>query len=170
MRPTLLLLACVAFLLGGCRSSALSKAERSAIPADAAAVVLTSDLPPGELYAEARKRLNNLGFIMADTDESQLVLVTEKMGVGKTMTVLRLVSVVDRGRNGDIRLVLSGEYELPPDGFSRARNRRSQRNRAAMAFEEIVVIAQGLPHTDLSYWTYDQLDRAGYGDRRRFFD
>ena len=170
MRYPALLVACVALLLSGCRSSALSKAERAAISEDAAAVVLTSDLPPGELYAETRTHLNKLGFIIAETDGSQLVLVTEKLGVGKTMTVLRLVGVVDRGRDESIRLVLSGEYELPPDGFSRARNAPSKRNRAAMAFEEILVIARGIPHTDISYWTYDQLDRAGYGDRRRFFD
>lgn len=170
MRYAASLIVCAVLLLSGCRTSALSNAERDAIPDDAAAVVLTSDLAPGELYAEARKRLNDLGFIMAETNEQQMVLVTEKMGVGKTMTVLRMVSVVDRARDGAIRLVLSGEYELPPNGFSRARNRPSERNRAAMAFEEIVVIAQGLPHTDLSFWTYDQLDRAGYGDRRRFFE
>ena len=154
--------------LAGCRSSALSDEMRARIPPNAAAVVITSDLSSGELYSAARTHFNEMGFILAKTDGSQLVLVTESMGVGGTMTDIRLMAVVEQRVQRKARMVISGEFKFPPYGFSRARNVEGDRNRDANAFEEIVVIARQLPHTRVEFWTLPQLDRTGFGDRKRF--
>ena len=155
-------------VLAGCRTSALPDELRAEIPKDAAAVVLTSDLAPGELYAATRDHFQKMGFILVDTPDDQLVLVTQKLGVGGTMTELRLVAVVEKRMLRDPRLVLSGEYDFPPYGFQRARNKKSGRNRDALAFEEILVIARKLPHESIDFWTTEQLDRTGFGDRSAF--
>ena len=152
----------------GCRSSALSDEMRAQIPPDAAAVVITSDLSSGELYSAARTHFNEMGFILAKTDGEQLVLVTESMGVGGTMTDVRLLAVVEQRVRRQARMVISGEFKFPPYGFSRARNVKSNRDREAHAFEEIVVIARQLPHTQVEFWTTPQLERTGFGDRKRF--
>ena len=154
--------------LTGCRSSALSDAERSEIPQDAAAAVITSDLSAGELYAATRKHLHEMGFVLRETEGDGLVIVTEKLGVGRTMTELRLVGVVEKRMMRKPRLVLSGEYSFPPYGYQRARNKKSARNRDAMAFEEILLIARQLPHTNISFWTTEQLDETGFGKRNLY--
>jgi hypothetical protein len=131
----------LAALAAGCASSTRT-ADSAGVPRRATDVVVTSDLPPDALYAEAYQALSQAGLRFMVENDRLRILSTERRMVGASGTIIRLNVAVEPAGTGS-RLQAVADYRVENAWF--AATNRPDRPTARVAFEELVTLLRPVP-------------------------
>jgi hypothetical protein len=165
MRYATSIVAALCLLLAGCvnAGAGLSPETQEQIPDGANVIRLTSDRAPSEYYDALYQELARKGYEITQSDEEQNTLSTAPKASGQE-TTLALRLFVDEREGGSVALLrgrwgVSGSMAAGMGAAVGAGMDKNigepavwkQRNRAGVAFGQLVKTAQDLPHQQISY-------------------
>lgn len=156
-------IACVIGLASCVTTSAIPPEISAAIPRDARAVRIYSDQSAADLYRAVYQSIAARGFAVAQENQQMGTLSTQPKDIGQETTLSITIFVQDttggsmatlRGHWGVTAAMaagLSAGFGASPAGGTADEARWGGMGREKVAFGEVAVIADGIPHTRLVY-------------------